>query len=272
MPELPEVETVRRGLQEHVAGRRMVDVRVTGRRTVRRLDQTDFEIRLTGRRVESFERIGKFLIARLDDGSAWMTHLRMSGQLLLRPPTAELAKHTHARVQFEDSDVELRFVDPRTFGEMWITSSELPELSHLGPDAYDELTLEELSERLSRRKSGLKTLLLDQSVTAGLGNIYTDEVLWQARLRFDRQPAQLRDEDLLALFDSIRVVLRRAVEARGSTLVDAQYVDLFGKAGEAQLYHQVYDRRGKPCSRCGALIARTKVSGRSTYFCENCQI
>lgn len=272
LPELPEVETVRRDLQHEAAGKTITHVRVDGVRTVRRHDPALLVGGLPGRRIERVERLGKFLIIRLDHGSC-VVHLRMSGQLLWTPDPVgtELRRHTHARLTF-DTGEELRFVDPRTFGELWLTGDDLPELSHIGPDAYDEvLDVATLRHRMIDRRRGLKVLLLDQTVIAGIGNLYADEILWLAKLRYDRTPDTLSPAAWRRLFEANREVLTQAIELRGSSLADQQYLDLYGRAGHDQHEHRVYAREGEPCLRCGGIVQRTKVGGRSAFWCPNCQ-
>lgn len=271
MPELPEVETVRRDLEHEALGRRILSVRVDGVRTVRRHDPALLVDGLAGRRIEGVKRKGKYLLIELDRG-VMVVHLRMSGQLLwTRDPDEPLRKHTHARIAFDNGD-ELRFVDPRTFGEMWLTDGELSELSHLGPDAWNEVDGPAvLRSRMIKRRSGLKVLLLDQKVVAGIGNIYADEILWTSRLRHDRVPASLTSREFARLHSAMRDVLAQAIELRGSSLVDQQYVDLYGRAGQDQHQHRTYGRAGKPCDRCGREIERTKIGGRSAFWCRRCQ-
>ncbi|MDA8291383.1 MAG: bifunctional DNA-formamidopyrimidine glycosylase/DNA-(apurinic or apyrimidinic site) lyase [Actinomycetota bacterium] len=278
MPELPEVETVRRGLEREVVGRRIGRVEVNGARSVRRQDPGSFVHELEGRRVDAARRRGKYLYAELDDGAALVVHLRMSGQLRLAgpPPLEPRSPHTHVVVGLGDGS-ELRFVDPRTFGELFVTSERSPDglpsaLAGLGADplvdGVDDATLEELA---ACRRTALKSLLLDQSVIAGVGNIYGDEVCFHSGLRPDRRTESLRGSDAARLGVALRDVLTRAVEKGGSTLRDARYVGLRGAAGSYQHDHAVYGRAGRPCPRCGTLVERTRVGGRSAHFCPRCQ-
>jgi len=272
VPELPEVETVRRDLERYVLGTTVVGAEVTGTRTVRRQDPVAFIDEVSGHRFEGFSRRGKYLFAQFDGGKRMAVHLRMSGQLLLRGRHDELrVKHTHAVLDL-DSGESLHFVDPRTFGELWMTTDSVEELNHIGPDALDELgDVDRLRRRLSGRRSGLKTLLMNQSVLAGIGNIYSDEILFRAGLRLTRTPDSLADPELAQLHVAIGEVLREAVQARGSSLADGQYVDLHGRSGTAQRQHRVYARGTQPCRRCDRPVDRIKVGGRSSFFCANCQ-
>ena len=269
MPELPEVETVRRDLARELEGAVVGDVEVTGARSVRRNDPRAFRRALRGASFTSFGRHGKYLLIGLDRDRVLVAHLRMSGQLLLGPADAALAKHTHVRMTLTDGR-ELRFVDPRTFGELFVTSPDLPELAGLGVDAL-ALDRAGLGALLAARRARLKPLLLDQRVVAGIGNIYSDEILWTARLRWSRPAGRLRPAEVGRLHDAVASVLGEAVERRGSSLADAQYVDLTGRPGSYQESHRVYARAGLPCPRCGREIERTVVAQRSHFWCRTCQ-
>lgn len=279
MPELPEVETVRRGVEDAVIGRRISEVNVLGRRTVRRQSPAELRSRLLGRRLVSAGRRGKFLLLSLDDGAVLVVHLRMTGQLLHvdgaeRPP---LAPHTHLTVDLDDGS-ELRFVDPRTFGE-WFVSSDIDgrgvpaELEHIGRDPLLEgLPAAYLSERLAGRRAPLKALLTDQRIIAGIGSIYADEICFRSKLRPDRLGGSLTAAELGSLAKAARAVLREAVKARGSSLRDQRYRDVAGGLGSYQGRHAVYDRAGEPCPRCGKPVVRLKIGARSAYCCVECQL
>jgi formamidopyrimidine-DNA glycosylase len=269
VPELPEVETVRRDLAATITGAVVSDVVATGLRSVRRTDPPSFAAALTGRRITSVGRWGKYLLIQLEPAGVLVAHLRMSGQLLLVPASDEVRKHTHVVLGFGDGR-ELRFVDPRTFGELFVTTPGLPELAGLGIDAMT-LGRDGLVELLSGRRARLKPLLLDQRVIAGIGNIYSDEILWRARLRWSREAGGLRPVEVGRLHEAITGVLGEAIEARGSSLSDAQYVDLAGHPGAYQERHAVYDRAGLPCVTCGRPIERRVVAQRSHYWCRRCQ-
>jgi formamidopyrimidine-DNA glycosylase len=273
VPELPEVETVRRDLAKEFAGRRVSQVVVTGLRSVRRhASKEEFIARLKKRRIDGVRRKGKFLLMDLDDGNVLVAHLRMSGQLLRAEVGDPMQKHTHVVITFDDC-LQLRFVDPRTFGELFVTIGEVPELAHMGPDPLDEVMDEEHFGRLlAARRTKLKALLMDQRFVAGIGNIYSDEVLWSARIRFDRPAESLSPGEVSRLHVAMVDTLRDAIVHRGSSLADEQYRDLFGAIGDYQSRHQVYDREAEACSRCGTAIVRMKANGRSTYFCTRCQI
>jgi formamidopyrimidine-DNA glycosylase len=270
VPELPEVETVRRDLQHVLGGAIIKEVEVTGLRSTRRYP-SQFVASLEGRSFERFDRWGKYLLMRLAPGTdVLVTHLRMSGQLLLAASADEpMARHTHVVLTFTDGR-QLRFVDPRTFGEMFVTTGDLPELGTLGLDALT-VSLDEFAGIVSHRRARLKPLLLDQRIVAGIGNIYSDEILWRARLRWYRQADRLRPIEVRRLHTAIVDVLAEAVDRRGSSLRDAQYVDLSGKAGTFQEVHAVYGREGLSCARCGHVIERTTVVQRSHFWCRGCQ-
>lgn len=275
MPELPEVETVRRGVAERVVGRRIVSATVTGARTVRRTSADVLVAALTGATPTAARRHGKYLLVDLDSGDTVMIHLRMSGRVLVVPRDAPRPAHTHV-VALLDSGEELRFVDPRTFGEVVAFSPTtadalVPELTRLGPDALT-ITPDELSARLSARRGALKAVLLDQRVVAGIGNIYADEILHRSRLSPVRPACSLRAPALGRLHAAIASVLEAAVAAGGSTLPDTQYVGVDGESGWFQVDHLVYGRAGERCRSCERRrIAAIRVAGRTTCFCPACQ-
>jgi formamidopyrimidine-DNA glycosylase len=278
VPELPEVETVRRGLADVLTGKRVTSVTVTGRRSVRRQRPTELVQRLEGRTVERADRRGKYLALVLDDGQVLVIHLRMSGQLLWSrdgSPSPALP-HTHVVMELDDGS-ELAFVDPRTFGEWFVTddvrSDGLPAFfDDLGPDPVaDGLRAPRLRDVLSGRGSAVKVALTDQRVIAGIGNMYADEICFAARVLPTRRCATLTGEEVSRLAAAVRRILRHAIELRGSSLRDARYRDLMGELGDYQGRHRVYDRAGERCSRCGGTIERVKIGARSAYSCRGCQ-
>jgi formamidopyrimidine-DNA glycosylase len=277
MPELPEVETVRRGLQGTVVGRTVVEVEVGGARTVRRRGADELRRLLTGRRLVGTGRRGKYLALLLDDGAALVVHLGMTGQLLLvSRPDQPRPLHTHVVLALDDGS-ELRFVDPRTFGEMYVDEETGPQglpvsFGRLGVDPVaDGLSPKNLAAALGGRRLPVKAALLDQKLVAGVGNIYADESLFRARVRPDRRCEALTPADYKRLARAITEVLQEAIEARGSTLSDSQYRDVAGEVGDFQSRHAVYDRESLPCLRCRRPILRTRIAGRSSYFCPRCQ-
>ena len=279
MPELPEVETVRRGLASTLVGRRIENVEVGRERTVRRTSRAALVDGLTGATVTAANRRGKYLLCPLDTGDELMVHLRMSGRLLMGRAGDQRPPHTHVVMSLSGpGGDELWFVDPRTFGEMVVfdpdnAAVEMPELARLGIDpVVDGLTHGQMREIVRSRRRQLKALLLDQHVIAGVGNIYADESLHRARLRHDRPSDSLSNRDADRLCDAVLGVLGEAIEAGGSTLADTQYVDVEGNGGWFQVNHRVYDRAGERCITCGrADIRRVVAAGRSTCFCPRCQ-
>jgi formamidopyrimidine-DNA glycosylase len=279
VPELPEVEVIRRDLEREIVGKKIKSVEVTGTRSVRRhKNRKEFISQLEGRKVAGVTRRGKYLVVRLDGTDALVVHLGMSGQLLRVKSAREKApKHTHVVITFTQGG-HLRFVDPRTFGEMFVTNfdeleQQIDELAHLGIDPLETALSWDLFGRLlAERKTRLKTLLMDQKFLAGIGNLYSDEILFQAGLRWDRMSDSLSDQEVRRLYRAIVETLQDAVKYRGSSLADEQYVDLFGKPGEYQTHHQVYDKEGEACSRCRRPIVRARFSNRSTFFCDACQV
>jgi len=282
VPELPEVETVRRGIERRAVGRVIERVEVFRERTVRRQGREAIIDGLTGTRLVAARRRGKYLLCDLDSGGVLMMHLRMSGRVLVVDAGTARPPHTHVVMHLSPDANGMRhemwFVDPRTFGEVVVfdrddEASVAPELARLGPDpivdGLDEATLASI---LRGRRGNLKALLLDQHRIAGIGNIYADEILHRARLRHHRLPSRLDAPTRRRLLAAIHFVLRDAVEKGGSTLDDTQYVGIDGEPGWFQTEHRVYDRAGQRCLTCrSANIVRRVVAGRSTCFCPRCQ-
>ena len=282
MPELPEVETVRRGLDRLVVGRRVNRVEVGRPRTVRRTSPEALIHGLTGTTFLAANRRGKYLLLPLDSGEELMVHLRMSGQLLVAEAGAPRPLHTHVVMHLDplggEPAHEVWFVDPRTFGEVVVfdpanVAVELPELASMGPDPISEgLTLAQLRRILRSRSRQLKPMLLDQHVIAGIGNIYADEILHRARLRPGRLSDSLSPVSERRLHEAIHAILGEAIMAGGSTLGDAQYLDLFGDNGSYQDDHKVYGRGGERCLTCNRAFLRTALyAQRTTVYCPVCQ-
>lgn len=277
MPELPEVETVRRGLERHLVGRRITQVEVGRERVVRRTSREELIAGLIDTTVIAADRRGKYLLCRLDSGESMMIHLRMSGQVLLAEGGTPRPPHTHVVMHLDDGR-EAWFVDPRTFGEVVVfdpahITEQLPGVAALGVDPIaDEFPRAELRRIVRSTSRALKPLLLDQHVIAGIGNIYADEVLHRARLRPHRAANSIDAAATWRLHAAIVDILSASIAAGGSTLGDAQYVDLMGQSGSYQDDHRVYGRTGERCSTCGrGWIRRTISGGRSTHFCPVCQ-
>jgi formamidopyrimidine-DNA glycosylase len=279
VPELPEVETIRRDLEKEVGGKRIKAVEVTGARSVRRHKSgKEFANRLEGRKILGVDRRGKYLLVKLEGGEVLVVHLGMSGQLLWsKTGKDEKAKHTHVVITFATPG-QLRFLDPRTFGELFVTGADevdaaVPELAHLGFDPVEDvMSWTRFGELLHARKRKLKDLLMDQKFIAGIGNLYSDEILWAAGLRHDRTSDDLTSQEIRRLSRAMTEILHDAIKHRGSSLSDEQYRDLYGNVGGYAAEHQVYDREGQACARCRTPITRIKYGGRSHFSCPRCQI
>ena len=275
MPELPEVEVVRRGLDAHVVGRTITGVDVLHLRPVRRhlAGPDDFAARLTGHRVEAAHRRGKYLWLPLDSGDALLGHLGMSGQMLVQPAEAPDERHLRVRLRL-DAPYELRFVDQRMFGGLAVSpgGAELPsEIAHIARDPLDPAFDDELfSARVRAKVSGIKRILLDQTVVSGVGNIYADEALWRARLHGDRPGRRLRRVDVAEVLTGVRAVMGAALE-QGGTSFDALYVNVNGQSGYFERSLNAYGREDEPCRRCGTAMRRVAFMNRSSYFCPACQ-
>ncbi len=280
MPELPEVEVIRRDLQTEVVGRKIVGAQVrdvpNAPRVIRRHPlPAEFEAPLEGMTISRLDRRGKYLLFYLDDHLVLVVHLGMSGQLILSDADQPMAKHTHVVLDLAGGG-QLRYVDPRSFGEMFVTEEselgEIPELVRLGRDPVtDDLPVEYLSDTFGRRKTRIKPLLMDQGFLCGLGNIYSDEVLFLAGVRHDRPTSAVSEAETRLLHKAIPRVLKESIEHRGSSIADEQYRDLYGAAGSYQNRLRVYGRQAQPCLRCGTPIERGRWSNRSTYYCPRCQ-
>jgi formamidopyrimidine-DNA glycosylase len=279
VPELPEVETVRAGLERWMVGRQISEVAVFGARTLRRYPPgaADFAARLAGRRVVAARRRGKFLWLPLDDGAQLLAHLGMSGQFLAVEPGTPDGAHLRARFRFNDDGLELRFVDQRTFGGLSLADDGVGAdgvplaLAHVAPDplepAFDPAAW---SAALRRRRTGVKRALLDQRLISGVGNIYADEALWRARLHYARATDRMRAPEVDRLLAAVREVLLAAI-ASGGTSFDALYVAVNGQSGWFDRSLEVYGRDGEPCSRCATPIIRQHFTNRSSYLCPKCQ-
>src|SRR5256712_1661429 len=282
MPELPEVETVARGLRQAILGRRILSVT---------LGKTDFiddpaalEQNLPGRQIEGVERYGKFMLLRLSaargksgvttsgdaaPASLLLVHLGMTGQIAPTPAGQPLEKHTHVCLLLDDGR-ELRYTDARRFGRIaYLTKALLAEeLTGFGADPL-EVSKEEFAERICGRRARIKALLLDQSVLRGVGNIYADESLWRARIHPARLGANLNKKQTETLRRVLQGILQKAIVLRGSSI--SYFLDAEGEPGEYQRHHRAYGREGQNCHRCKTLIRRAIVAGRSSYFCPKCQ-
>jgi formamidopyrimidine-DNA glycosylase len=274
MPELPEVETVARGLRRAILGRRIISVS---------LGKTDFiddpvalEQHLPGRQIEAVERYGKFMLLRLSaaanghaEPASLLVHLGMTGQIAPIPAGQPRGKHTHVSLLLDDGR-ELRYTDARRFGRMaYLTETPLAEeLAGFGADPL-EVGSEEFRSRIQGRRARIKALLLDQTVLRGVGNIYADESLWRARIHPARLGAQLSKREAGTLCRVLKEILKKAIVMRGSSISD--FLDAEGEPGDYQRRHRAYGREGQGCFRCKTAIRRGMVAGRSSYFCPKCQ-
>lgn len=286
MPELPEVETVARGLQAAVAGRRIL--RVTLRQTDFIDDPAVLERELPGRHIARIERFGKFMLLQLASraapaapetaaartgpaqaSEALLVHLGMTGHLAPHLPEQPLAKHTHVTFALDDGR-ELRYTDARRFGRMAYLSGQAlaEELRRFGADPL-QVGAEEFARRIRASRARIKSLLLDQRVLRGVGNIYADESLWKARIHPERIGARLTPAELESLRRELRKILLKAIDLRGSSISD--FVDPGGIPGDYQQHHKAYGRDGRACFRCGTKIKKMIVAGRGSHFCPLCQ-
>ena len=280
MPELPEVEVVRLGLERGVVGRRLAAVSVHHDRAVRRHEpgSADFVGRLLGRTATAACRRGKYLWLELDSGEALSAHLGMSGQLLVVPGDKPVEAHLRVRFWFDDGGRELRFVDQRTFGGLHVEplvevdGSVVPRsVGHVARDPLDpRFDDAAFVDRLRRKGTGVKRALLDQSLVSGIGNIYADETLWRARLHGGRVAAELSRPKARELLGHARDVLRESL-AQGGTSFDALYVSTEGVSGLFARELHAYGREGEPCDRCGTPLRREPWMNRSSYSCPRCQ-
>ncbi|MDJ0341701.1 bifunctional DNA-formamidopyrimidine glycosylase/DNA-(apurinic or apyrimidinic site) lyase [Streptomyces sp. H10-C2] len=281
MPELPEVEVVRIGLERWVTGRTVADAEVLHPRAVRRhlAGSEDFADRLAGARIGPARRRGKYLWLPLDGETSLLGHLGMSGQLLIQPHGTPDETHLRIRIRFDDElGTELRFVDQRTFGGLSLHDvvpgdpQGLPvPLAHIARDPLDDAFDEDLFHAaLRRRRTTIKRALLDQSLISGVGNIYADEALWRSRLHYERPTATLTRPRTAELVTHVREVMADA-RAAGGTSFDSLYVNVNGESGYFDRSLDAYGREDEPCRRCGTAIRRRPWMNRSSYFCPRCQ-
>ncbi|MEO7070614.1 MAG: bifunctional DNA-formamidopyrimidine glycosylase/DNA-(apurinic or apyrimidinic site) lyase [Nostocoides sp.] len=281
MPELPEVEVVRRGLAGHVVGRTVCALELFGHRVARRhvAGSADLSARVAGTRIEGARRRGKYLWLVLDDLAGdrlgLIIHLGMSGQMLVVEPSTPDPQHLHARFTFTDDGPELRFIDQRTFGGMALADldgADLPTtIAHIAPDpfepAYDQAAV---VRRIKAKSSAIKRILLDQTVVSGVGNIYADEALWRAGVHGERPASTLTGPAIGRLLDHARDVMVAAL-GEGGTSFDALYVNVNGESGYFDRSLHAYGQEGRPCDRCGTPIRRVHFMNRSSFFCPHCQ-
>ncbi len=277
MPELPEVETVRRGLAPILSGKRIKSITSLHSRLERRSEKLSLAS-AKGARILSVERRGKYLWFQLEREQAIVGHLGMSGQMLIVPKTSPLEKHARAVSDFGDKRNELRFVDQRTFG--WLSVAELVEsesgpipqiCSHISLDPFDpQFDIKAAAKAIGKRKSEIKKVLLNQEVVSGIGNIYADEALWLAKIHPETRIEKLRELEIIKILNSAKKVMTSAL-AQGGTSFDDLYINVNGESGYFEVSLRVYGREGEPCTRCRTPIRRIIFANRSSHFCPHCQ-
>jgi formamidopyrimidine-DNA glycosylase len=275
VPELPEVEIVRRGLERHVVGRTIDSVQMLHPRALRRhvAGPDDFAAAVRGREITGALRRGKYLWLPVGD-DALLAHLGMSGQLLVGDPERPLSPHVRVRLTFADSGPDLRFSDQRTFGHLSLAvgGASLPAaIAHIAPDPLEPVfDLAAVTARIRGRRTGIKRALLDQSLVSGIGNIYADEALWRARLHWARESQTLSPAGVTKLFAAVQEVFAESLSAGGTTF-DSLYVNVNGQSGYFERSLNVYGRAGQPCRRCGTAVRRDPFMNRSAFSCPKCQ-
>lgn len=276
MPELPEVEVVSRGLDDHVRGRTIASATILHPRAARRHvgGTEDLSARMVGATITGTARRGKYLWLILDGEDALLAHLGMSGQMLITSPDFPVAAHERARFTFTDGGHDLRFEDQRTFGHLMYDEggAVLPSpIAHIARDPFDPLFDQAAAvARINAKSTGIKRVLLDQTVVSGIGNIYADEALWAAKVHGETPASSLSRSRISALIDAAREVIVAAL-AQGGTSFDSLYVDVAGSSGYFARSLNAYGLAGQPCKRCGTPIVREKFMNRSSHFCSVCQ-
>ena len=273
VPELPEVETVRRTLEEKILCRRIQGIEVLYPRVLRNCEEGQLRDALLGRQFTQLDRRGKYLICRLDSGDRLVIHLRMTGRLIAVPRDAAVEKHTSIRIHLAD-ELDVRLVDQRKFGTIDLLQEpgwgSIQGLKGLGAEPLaEDFTPAYLAEQLAGRKAAVKSVLLDQRRIAGLGNIYADESLHRAGIYPGKPAGEITEAEIERLHQSIKEVIKEGIAHRGTTFRD--YVDGEGRQGGFQALLRVYGREGQPCAACGGPIVRIKLAGRSSFFCPRCQ-
>ncbi len=272
MPELPEVETIRRTLMKHVSGLVISKVNVLWPAVVQNWQERTFADVVTGRKINSIERRGKYLLFTLDEGWSLLAHMRMTGRLNYYPDEQTPERHTH--LVFSLSQGELHFSDVRKFGRIQVIPTDMrltsSSLAKLGPEPLEpDFTADLLGGRLTSKKLSIKATLLDQRVLAGLGNIYADEALFRAGIAPERKACSLSTEEIFKLHGGIQDVLNAGISSKGTSFRD--YRDANGQKGNFQALLQVYGRGNEPCLHCGKLLEKLRLAGRTTVFCSHCQ-
>jgi formamidopyrimidine-DNA glycosylase len=278
MPDLPEIETIRRGLEKEAVGKRVKSADVSGVKAIHRNGtKKGFQSRIEGAKVKSVDRRGRHLVSVLDTGDVLVLDLGDHGQLLRAAPKEPAIKHTHVVLTFTQGG-QLRYIDPKTSGEMFVVESdrlleELPELAARGVDPIGEpVSWTVFAQRIIGTDGKLKSVLLDPTVAAGIGNLYADEICFEAGLRPDRPTSSLSAQEIRRLFRALVETLHEAVKHRGTTTHDHPFTDVYGKPGEFQLLLQVHGRDGEACRRCRNEVSKMRLGNRTTWLCESCQV
>ena len=270
MPELPEVETIVRGLKRTVLGKKIKAIKIVPSRVLQNKPGY-FKQNLIGLKIIGVERRGKNIILLLSSGNLLLIHLGMTGNLIYLKKPAPLKKHDHLNIEFSDKS-QLRYNDPRKFGKFKLVKSSqienIKDLKSLGPEPL-ELSKNDFVKLVQRRKGRIKSTLLNQKFIAGIGNIYADEVLFEAKIHPEERACNLSSNRLKKLHQAIQKILKKAIKSGGSSIDN--YLDVEGRKGLFQLQHKVYGKKGMPCLRCGIKIKRIVVNQRSSYFCPECQ-
>lgn len=278
MPDLPEIETIRRGLEKEAVGKRVKSAELTGTKAIHRNGtKKAFQARVEGAKVKSVDRKGRHLVAVLDSGDVLVLDLGDHGQLLRATPKEPTPKHTQVILTFTQGG-QLRYVDPKISGEMFIVESarlaeEVPEIAARGVDPVGEpVSWTAFAQRVIATDGKLKSVLLDPNVVVGIGGLYADEICFEAGLRPDRATSSLSAQEIRRLFRALVETLHEAVKHRGTTTDDHPFTDVYGKPGEFQLLLQVYGRDGESCRRCRNPVSKMRLGNRTTYLCESCQV
>mgnify|MGYP000128903806 CR=1 FL=1 len=273
MPELPEVENVVLGLKNLIKNYIITSVRIKEPRLIAYPELKEFQKQIKNRKISDITRRGKYILIHLLEDKIMVIHLRMTGKLLVKPSKEPLKKHTHIIFKL-DHNTDLRFNNVRKFGRIYLIDDDNYEaaggLAELGPEPLaSDFSFEDFQKLFKGRTAGIKSLLLNQKFIAGLGNIYTDEVLYRSGIH-PRHPAdKLTKNAIKKMYKNIREILRLGIKYNGTTFSD--YVNAFGEKGSFQEKLQVYQKEGQKCNKCGEIIIKDKVAGRSTYYCPNCQ-
>jgi len=273
MPELPEVEVIKRGLALHLPGRRVIKIFAGNKKLRLPLPRKNLKEFIHGSQIQSIDRRAKFLLITMDNGAILVIHLGMTGRLVISPADSPKEKHDHLRLQL-DNGTQLRFNDIRRFGSVQVIPPgkglDNTMLSHVGPEPFGpEFTPRYLKRLAAEKKRPLKNFLLDSRVVAGIGNIYACEILFHAALHPEKQISCLTIREWTKVVESSKYVLQKAIDSGGTTISD--FVNESGKSGYFQLELQTYGRNGKPCSCCQSTITKKTMAGRSTFFCPKCQ-